>query len=90
MFNLASWRNYKAIVIWCPGLLLTFVDDMFDGNIAVLVEFHNFHFLLVEQKRDCGQMFWQIFTDDGWNFPLIFRRACEYEPLLQFIPLNLG
>ena len=72
------------------GLLLTFLDDMLDGNIAVLVEFCNFHLSLVEQKLDCGEMFSQIFIDDGWNFPLICRRACEYELLLQFIPLNLG
>ena len=31
MFNLASWRNFKAIFITFLGLLLTFVDDMFDG-----------------------------------------------------------
>ena len=35
-------KYIKAIVISFPGLLLTFVDDMFDGNMAVLVEFHNF------------------------------------------------
>ena len=56
MFNLASWRNFKAIVILYPGLLLTFVDDI-DENMAVLVEFHNFHLSLVERKLDCGQMF---------------------------------
>ena len=39
------------------GLLVTVVDDMFDGNMAVLVEFHKFHLSLVEQKLDCGQMF---------------------------------
>ena len=40
-----------------PGLLLTFVVDMFDGNMAVLVEFRNFYLSLVEQKLDCGQMY---------------------------------
>ena len=50
MFNLASWRNVKAIVISFRGLLLTFVDDMFDGNMDVLVECHNFHLSFVEQK----------------------------------------
>ena len=39
MLKLASWRNFKAIVISFLGLLLTFVDDMFDGNVALLVEF---------------------------------------------------
>ena len=58
LFNLASWRNFKAIVISFLGLLLlTFVDDMFHGNMAVLVEFHIFHLSFVEQKLDCGQMF---------------------------------
>ena len=57
MFNLASWRNFKAIVISFLGLLLTFVDDMFDGNVAELVECHSFHLSLVEQKLDCGQIF---------------------------------
>ena len=37
--------------------VLTFVGDMFDGNMAVLVECHNFHLSLVEQKVDCGQCF---------------------------------
>ena len=27
-------------------LFLTLVDDMFDGNMAVLAECHNFHFSL--------------------------------------------
>ena len=58
--------------------------------MAVLVEFNNFHVSLAEKKLDCGQMFQQIFLDDGWNFQLICGRACEYEPLLQFFPLNLG
>ena len=57
MFNLASWRNFKAIVISFLDLLLTFVDDMFDGNAVVLVECHNFYLSLVEQKLECGQMF---------------------------------
>ena len=30
------------------------------------------------------------FTDGGWNFALMCRRACEYEPLLQLISLNLA
>ena len=39
------------------GLLLTFTDDMFDGNMAAfIVECHNFHLSLVEQKLDCGEM----------------------------------
>ena len=50
MFDIASWRNFTAIVISFLGLLLTFVDDMFDGNMAVLNECHNFHLSLVEQK----------------------------------------
>ena len=54
MLNLASWRNFKAIVISFLGSLLTVVDDMFDGSI---VEFHNFQLSFVEQKLDCGQMF---------------------------------
>ena len=57
MFNLASWRNFKAIVISFLGLLLTFVDDTLAGNSAVLVECHNFHLSLVEQKLDCTQVF---------------------------------
>ena len=55
MFNLFSWRNFKAIVISFLGLL--FVGDMFDGDMAVLVEYHNCHLSLVEQKLDCDQMF---------------------------------
>ena len=35
MFDIASWRNFTAIVISFLGLLLTFVGDMFDGNMAV-------------------------------------------------------
>ena len=38
-------------------MLLRFVDDMFDGNMVVLVECHNFHLSLVEQKLDYGQTF---------------------------------
>ena len=45
------------IVISFLGLLLTFVDDKFDGNTTVFVKFHTFHLSLVEQKRDCGEMF---------------------------------
>ena len=37
MFNLPSWRNFKAIVISFLGLLLAFVDDMFDGNMVPCV-----------------------------------------------------
>ena len=37
MFNLASWRNLKAINISFLGLLPTFVGDMLDGNMAVLI-----------------------------------------------------
>ena len=43
---------------------------MFEGNMAVLVECHNFHLSPVEQKLECGQMFLQICRDEGWNFPL--------------------
>ena len=57
MFNLASWRIFKAIVIAFFGLLITFADDMFDGNVPVLVECDNFHLSLVEQKLDGRQMF---------------------------------
>ena len=28
-------KNFKALVLTFLGLLLTFVDDMFDGNMAV-------------------------------------------------------
>ena len=39
------------------GLLLTFIDDMFDGNkAAFIVECQNFNFSLVEQKLDCGEI----------------------------------
>ena len=38
-------------------MLLTVVDDMFEGHMDVLVECHNFHLSLVEQKLECGQMF---------------------------------
>ena len=31
-------------------LLKTLVDNMFDGNMAVLVEFHNFNLSVVEQN----------------------------------------
>ena len=37
------------------GLLLEFVDDMFDGNMAALVECHDLS--LVEQKLGFRQMF---------------------------------
>ena len=40
MFNLVSWRNFKAMVIEFSGLLLTFVDDMFDGNVATTLNSH--------------------------------------------------
>ena len=32
MFNLASWRNFRAIVISFFVLLPTLVNDMFDGQ----------------------------------------------------------
>ena len=32
MFNLASGRNFTAIVFSFLGLLLTVVDDLFEGN----------------------------------------------------------
>ena len=57
MFNLASWRNFNAIINAFLGLLLAFVDDMFHGNMAMLVECHNFHLSLVEPKMICRQMF---------------------------------
>ena len=56
MVDLASCRNqlFKVNVFSFLGLSLTFVD----GNMAVLIEFHNFdHLSFVEQKIDCGQMF---------------------------------
>ena len=59
---------------------------MLDGDMVVLVNVTT----LVEQKLNYGQIFQQIFADSGWNFALINARACEYRPLLQFIPLNLG
>ena len=69
MVNLASRRNFKAIVTSWPflGFLITFVDDMFDGNMAVLVECDNFHLSLVEQKLDSAAKFFNRFsqTMDG-------------------------
>ena len=65
MFNLASWRNFKAIVISFLGLLVAFVDDMLEVNMAVSVECHNFNLSFVEQKLVCGQMLQQIFTGNG-------------------------
>ena len=81
-------ENFKATGVSFLYLFLIFVDGMFDGNMAFLVECRNFHLSLVEQKRQPSNVL-QIFTDDGWNFPLMCRGACEYEPLLQFIPPNL-
>ena len=60
--------------------VLTFVGDMFDGNMAVLVECHNFHLSACGTESGLRTMFYQIFTDDGWNFPLICRRACRIMP----------
>ena len=57
MFNLALWINFSQSESYLIGLLITVVDDMFDGNMAVLVEFYKFHLSLVEQRVDCGQMF---------------------------------
>ena len=57
MFNLASWRNFRAKVISLFVLLLTLNNEMFGGNMAVLGEFHNFHLSLVKQKLDFGKMF---------------------------------
>ena len=57
MLNLASWRNFKAIVISFLGLLTFVTDDMFHGKMVVLVECHNFSPSLVEKKLDCGQIF---------------------------------
>ena len=71
MFNLASGRNFKAIVISFLGLLLTFTDetDMFDGNMAVLVECHNFPLSLVEQKLITTKYFNRFAqTIDSRNF----------------------
>ena len=48
-----KFQSDSYLISW----LLTFVDDMFDGNMAVLVKFHNFHLTLAGQKLDCGQMF---------------------------------
>ena len=59
IFILASSRKFNAIVVSFLSLLLTFVDDMFDGNMDTLVECHNFHLSLVEQKLDCRQMFYK-------------------------------
>ena len=47
----------RNTVILFLDLLLTFVDDMFDGNTAVLVDCHNFCLSLVEQKLECCQIF---------------------------------
>ena len=57
MFNLALRINFSQSESYLIGLLITVVDDMFDGNMAVLVEFYNFRLSFVEQKLDCGQMF---------------------------------
>ena len=54
------------IIISFIGLLPPFVDDMLDGNMAVLVECLSLLTCVTEQ----------------------FYTACEYEPLLQFLPLN--
>ena len=37
MLTLASRRNFKPLVSSFLGLLLIFVDDMFDGSMAVYV-----------------------------------------------------
>ena len=42
MFHLASWADFEAMTIAFLGWLLTFVDDMFDGNMTVLVKCYNF------------------------------------------------
>ena len=60
MLNLASWRNFKATVMSFPGFLLTFVNDTFDRNVTLLIEFHNFHLSFVKHKLDYGQY---ILTD---------------------------
>ena len=77
MFNRTSY--FKEMVTLFLGLVLTFADDMLYENMSVLVECHKVQLALVEQKLDCGQIFEKIFTKDGWNFPLICRRACEDE-----------
>ena len=50
----------RHAVISFLGLLPTSVHDMFDGNIAVLAECHNFHLSPVEEKLDCGK---NVLTD---------------------------
>ena len=77
MFNLASWGNFKAMVVSFLGLLLTFVDDMSDrwkyGRASRMSQ---------QSPLTCGTEtglrpnVLTDFTDDGWNFPLICRRAC--------------
>ena len=38
MLCLTSWSNFKAIVILFLGLFLIFLNDIFDKNLAVLVD----------------------------------------------------
>ena len=82
MFKPFWYRNFKAIVISFRGLLLTFVYDMFDGNMAVLVECHKFHLSFLERKLYCGQIFNRFLKMMDRTFALICGRVCEYEPLL--------
>ena len=60
------------------------------GNMAALAECHDFLPQMWNKNTVAAKCFKLIFTDDGFNFALMCRRACEYEPLLQFIPLNLA
>ena len=70
------------------GLLLIFVDDMFDEKyMAVLVELSH---LICETETGLRSNILKNFTDDGCDFPLVCRRTCECKLLLQFIPLKLS
>lgn len=76
-------RSGKAIVISFLLLLLVFVDYKFDGNMAVLIGYHNFQ-LLWNRNWLAANCFHGLWMER--NVPLICRRAYEYESLLQFIP----
>ena len=66
MFNLASWKNLKAIVISFLGLLLTFVDD------------HDVRWKYGRVSRMSQLLPLTYVTDNGLNLSLICRRAWEY------------
>ena len=48
-----KFQSDSYLISW--PVLLTCVDDMLEGNMAVLIECHNFHLSIVEQKLNCAQ-----------------------------------